>query len=298
MKWIPPALAREFAAAGTDAYRIADSEEWRIERFGDGAILSHSAENSPAGIVEELADWCRRTDVAIRRIYGRRLVMAPGRNDAPHRIQGAPSHHTGVAKEEGLLYEIDFMAGYSCGLFLDQRANRSRVRANCSGTLLNLFCYTCSFSVAAATAGARTVNIDLSRAALERGRRNFALNRLATDGHRFIADDVLDVLPRLARRGERFDWIILDPPTFSRGRGGRLLRVEKDYGRLIEMAYACAARGAMILLSTNCSTFDSSMLRALGRRHVPDGIAFFESPRLPDIPVRHGASSIWMQIKA
>jgi 23S rRNA (cytosine1962-C5)-methyltransferase len=188
------------------------------------------------------------------------------------------------------------MAGYSCGLFIDQRANRGRVRTNCSGTLLNLFSYTCSFSVAAAAAGAQTVSIDLSKVALERGRRNFALNDLSTDGHRFIADDALDALSRLVRRGEKFEWIVLDPPTFSRGRRGRVFRVERDYGRLIEMSFSCAAPGGMVLLSTNCSTLDISKLRALGPRHVPSRVTFFESPPLPDIPVRHGASTIWMRI--
>jgi len=296
MNWIQPALAREFASAGTDAYRIADGEGCRIERFCDGAIISYAAEEPPVGVVDELAAWCQRAGVLIQRIYGRRLVTAPGRNDAPHSIGSAPPQHTAVAHEEGLSYEIDFLAGYSCGLFLDQRANRRRVHAANTGTMLNLFSYTCSFSVAAAAAGARTLSIDLSKAALERGRRNFALNRLALDGHRFIADDALDVLPRLARRGEKFEWIILDPPTFSRGRNGRLFRAEKDYGRLIEMASACAVPGAMILLSTNCSTLDASKLRALGSRHVPRSVIFFASPELPDIPAGHGAVTIWMRI--
>ena len=296
MNWIGPELARTFASAGTDAYRIADGEGCRLERFGDGAILSYWADEPPPGIAGALTDWCERTGVVIRRIYGRRLVTAPASNDAPQVIAGTVSNHAGVAHEEGLAYAIDFMAGSSCGLFIDQRANRSRVRASCSGVLLNLFSYTCSFSVVAAMAGARTVSIDQSKAALERGRRNFALNHLSTNGHRFIVDDALDVLPRLARRGEKFAWIILDPPTFSRGRGGRVLRVEKDFGHLIEMVCACAAAGAMILLSTNCLSLDPSTLRDLGRRHVSNRVTFFESPQLPDVPAGHGASTIWMQV--
>jgi 23S rRNA (cytosine1962-C5)-methyltransferase len=297
MKWLDPALAREFAAAGTDAYRILDAEGLWIERFGDGAVISYSMAE-PTGIVGELARWSERAGVDVQRIYGRRLVTGPGRSDAPYVIGHAHSHHLGIAREEGLSYEVDFMAGYSCGLFLDQRANRRRVRADCSGALLNLFCYTCSFSVVAAAAGACTVNIDLSRTALKRGRHNFALNELSTKGHRFLADDVLDVLPRLARRGAKFSWIILDPPTFSRGRGGRVMRTERDYSWLIEMTLACAAPGAMILLSTNCSTLDPPRLRALARNRVRGPLTFFNSQPLPDIPAKHRAATVWMRIEA
>ena len=296
MKWISPALAEEFASLATDAYRIADGEECQIERFGDGVIISHTAEAPPSGIPEELATWCGKAGVLIERIYVRRLVIDPGKEDAPRSIGRSPRQRTSVVHEEGLCYEIDFLAGYSCGLFLDQRANRRRLRASNVGNLLNVFAYTCSFSVAAATSGARTLSIDLSKAALERGRRNFALNGLSLEGHRFIADDAFDVMPRLARRNEKFDAIVLDPPTFSRGRNGRLFRAERDYGRLIEMAFACAAPGAMILLSTNCSILDASKLRTLGTRHVPAPVTFFASPALPDIRAGHGAATIWMQI--
>ena len=296
MKWISPGMAQEFARADTDAYRIADGETCRIERFGDGAIVSDANGVAPVAIVDELAAWCQRAGVSLRRTYARRLVPAPGRQDVPEALGSAAPPHSGIAQEEGLSYGIDFMAGYSCGLFIDQRANRRRVRTGCSGRLLNLFCYTCSFSVAAAAAGARTVNIDLAKSALDRGRRNFALNNLSTEGHRFIADDVLEVLPRFERRGEKFEWIVLDPPTFSRGRKGRILRLESDYGRLIELAGACAYPGAMILLSANCSTFDTGKLKTLGRARLGSGPIFLESEPLPDIPADRGASTVWMQI--
>jgi 23S rRNA (cytosine1962-C5)-methyltransferase len=296
MKWISPSLADEFARAGTDAYRIADGERCRIERFGDGAIVSYRDVAAPLEIVDELARWCDRAGVSLRRTYGRRLVAAPGRHDRPEALGIAAPPHSGVAHEEGLSYEIDFMAGYSCGLFIDQRANRRRVRANCSGRLLNLFSYTCSFSVAAAAAGAQTVNIDLAKSALDRGRRNFALNNLSAKDHRFIPDDVLEVLPRLKRRGERFEWIVLDPPTFSRGHKGRIMRLESHYGRLVEMACACASPGAMILLSANCSTFDTGKLKVVGRGHLGYNPTFLEPEPLPDIPAERGASTVWMQV--
>ena len=130
MRWIPPALAEEFASQGTDAYRIADGEECRIERFGDGVIISHTAENPPSDLVEELGAWCGKAGVKIERMYARRLVIGPGKDDAPRPIGRSPRQRTSVVHEEGLCYEIDFLAGYSCGLFLDQRANRRRLRAS------------------------------------------------------------------------------------------------------------------------------------------------------------------------
>ena len=111
-----------------------------------------------------------------------------------------------------------------------------------------------------------------------------------------MADDAFDVLPRLARRGEKFDVIILDPPTFSRGHKGRLFRAERDYGRLIELAFACAVRGGVILLSTNCSKLDRSRLETLGKSHVPVPVTFSATRALPDIPAGRGAATVWMQI--
>src|SRR5207302_58959 len=123
------------------------------------------------------------------------------------------------------------------------------------------FAYTCSFSVAAASVSAQTVNVDLSKKSLERGRQNFALNSVSTEGHKFIADDVRPVLQRLARRGEKFDMIILDPPTFSRTKGGKAFHVESDFEDLIVSALELIDGNARILLSTNCEPLDAATLR-------------------------------------
>jgi hypothetical protein len=158
---------------------------------------SHAAESLASGFWK--AEWGKRAEAAPK--GSTPAASFPPCSDM--QSVGRPSHqHTCVAHEERLCYEIDFLAGYSCGLFLDQRANRRRLRATKAERVLNLFSYTCSFSVAAAAGGAQTLSIDISKAALDRGRRNFALNGLSLEGHRFMADDAFDVLPRLARRGE------------------------------------------------------------------------------------------------
>ncbi|MEY2584552.1 MAG: rRNA (cytosine1962-C5)-methyltransferase, partial [Verrucomicrobiota bacterium] len=191
-------------------------------------------------------------------------------------------------------------AGYSVGLFIDQRENRRLVRDLAPATLLNCFAYTCSFSVAAATVGAQTVSVDLSKKSLARGRENFALNSVATTDHRFIADDVMTVLPRLARKGEKFDVIILDPPTFSRSHEGRTFQVENDFETLLLAALEVAERDARILLSTNCSTLGDRALEVMGRFCLKASRRagnFNREPPLPDFPPGVGAATLWLTLR-
>lgn len=295
MRWLNIETAARLAASGTDAYRIASAPDFRIERFGEGVILSQTREGDAEAVLPELEGWVAEAGLTVSRFYVRQLVNGPGRDDAPWRLKGEGEAVT-VARENGLGYEIDFLAGYSCGLFPDQRANREVLRGLGARRVLNMFAYTCAFSVAAAVSGAETMSLDLAKVSLARGRRNFELNELPLEGHRFIADDVFDVLPRLARRGEKFDALILDPPTFSRGQKGRVFRAEKDYGRLVELAFACAEPGAWMLLSTNCSSLDASGLRGIARAVLPGRLEFKASPAQPDVPAGQGSATVWVQV--
>jgi 23S rRNA (cytosine1962-C5)-methyltransferase len=205
-----------------------------------------------------------------------------------------------IATERHLKFGIDFGAGFSAGLFPDQRENRSYVRHIAPKRLLNCFAYTCSFSVSATHVGATTLNIDLSKKSLARGRENFALNSLSTMGHRFIADDVMEVLPRLVRKGEKFDVIILDPPTFSRSPGGKTFHVENDFEKLLVDSLELAERDSHVLLSTNCSTLREHALEVMARyglKAARRAGTFRRSPPLPDFPPGTGASSIWLTLR-
>jgi len=287
MIWTDPALFPEFAAAQTDAYRLA-SGDIRIERFGRNLLISHE-KRLPEALFRELDSRLKQAGLEIPHIFTRQLVQGPGSQNAPLAVRGFAEDS--LARENGLRFEVDFSGGYSCGLFLDQRANRVRLRAMQPARVLNCFAYTCSFSVAAAMSGAQTLSVDLAQPALERGRRNFSHNGLTLEGQRFIADDVLDVLPRLERRGDKFDAIIIDPPTFSRGRNGRIFRVENDLPILLEKALACAAEGAWILLSTNFLGLTVSDLRTMA---YPFSNNLQTAPPLPDIP--DGAATLWLQV--
>ncbi len=194
---------------------------------------------------------------------------------APVPIAGAPPEGAFEVTENGLRYEIDFTAGYSQGLFLDQRDNRMRLRewlkARNNAQVLNTFAYTCTFSVVAAATGAGAVSVDLSARYLEWGRRNFVRNGLDDGRQEFLCGDVFEWLRRFAKRGRRFDAAILDPPTFSRTKTGRVFRVENDYPALVELACACAAEGAWILCTTNQRALSAAAFRRLVERGAPPG---------------------------
>jgi 23S rRNA (cytosine1962-C5)-methyltransferase len=118
--------------------------------------------------------------------------------------------------------------------------------------------------------------------------------------HRFIADDVMAVLPRLSRKGEMFDVIILDPPTFSRTAGGKRFQVENDFENLLINALAVAERESHILLSTNCSALREHALEVMARYCLKvsrRAAIFHRAPRVADFPPGTGASSIWLALR-
>ncbi|MDQ3809388.1 MAG: class I SAM-dependent methyltransferase, partial [Chloroflexota bacterium] len=162
-------------------------------------------------------------------------------------LWGAPPDSL-LVQEDRAHFHIRPMVGLSVGLFLDMREVREWVRQQAVGrTVLNLFAYTCSFGVAALGGGAsRVLNLDLSRAYLDWGQDNYRANGLPVDRRDFVFGDAFDWLARLARRGQRFDVVIVDPPSFSRGRRGAF-SVERDYVGLAAAAARVVADGRILL---------------------------------------------------
>lgn len=300
-EWLSPRQFAAFAAAETDAHRIVSSPTGWIERFGPDVLLSYKDEATRDTLLAGFREWTASQQFIPRRIFGKFLPLQNIERAAPTLLEGDDSLPliTSIF-ENGIRYGLDFGAGYSAGLFIDQRANRAFVHRCAPRRLLNTFAYTCSFSVVAALAGAETVSIDLSKKSLDRGRENFALNRLDPAKHRFLADDVLDVLPRLARKGEVFDVLILDPPTFSRGNKGRRFQVESDLEALLLAALEIAGPQAKILLSTNCTRLNRRALESIARfafKATRRAAEFHAEPALPDIPPASAAQTLWLLLK-
>ena len=299
--WIDGALLEKFTEEGTDAHRLCTIDDGWVERFGREVLISYKTTAARDRLILELYFWRTSLGVDVSRVFGRFLPKKNEEREKPQLLFGDGDENLQTIATEGFLkYKIDFGAGYSVGLFIDQRENRRFVRKISPKRMLNCFAYTCSFSVAAASTGAQTVSVDLSKKSLERGRENFGLNSLPTTDHRFISDDVSTVLPRLARRGEKFDMIILDPPTFSRSHRGKAFHVERDFEELLSQALELTGRDGWILLSTNCSTLREKGLEVMARyclKLAKRAGKFHRTPPLPDFPTNTGASTIWLSLR-
>lgn len=175
-----------------------------------------------------------------------------------------------VVNEGEMQLVVCLSDGLSTGLFVDQRDNHQKTAHLCGGgEMLNLFCYTGAFSVMAARAGARTTSVDLSAKALNRTRRNFEQNELALEGHRFVKDDAMKFLARAARRGERYDFIVLDPPSFSTvGKG--TFSVKGGYRQAAALCVELLGEGGKLLCVTNHVKTSPEQLRYMLRDVVGD----------------------------
>jgi len=300
-EWIDESLFRDFEAEGTDAHRLCTIDDGWVERFGRDILISYKKTAAREQLTLELYLWGASLGFKFGRIFARNLPKQNADREAPRLMFGDPTENLQTTATEWLLhYGLDFGAGYSVGLFVDQRENRRYVRQVVPKTFLNCFAYTCAFSVAAASVGAKTVNVDLSKKSLARGKENFALNSLPTGDHRFVADDVMSVLPRLARKGEKFDMIILDPPTFSRSHRGKAFQVERDFETLLQAALEVAERNAHILLSTNFLGLRERALEVMARYCLKVSRRagnLHREPPPPDFPPGTAASTVWLTLR-
>jgi len=258
-----------------------------VDRYGDFAVLSLSSDEASER-KQELADLL--VELGARGVYLKQRARADLRREvhaelAPKApIAGEPAPLSLVVTEGQARYGVTLDEGLSSGLFLDQRDNRARIAALCGGrTVLNLFSYTCSFSVAAALASAeRVTSVDLSGHALARGRENFILNGLDPEAHAFVQTDALEWLRRAAKRGEKFGIVILDPPSFATSGKGKTFRVADGYQGALERVFAVLSPGGRILAVTNHRKTSPSAFRKIA--HDAARAAGREISQLKDLP--------------
>ncbi|HEX5659301.1 MAG TPA: class I SAM-dependent methyltransferase [Polyangiales bacterium] len=257
---VTEALAAAFAARRalglpdeqTTAYRLVHAEgegALTVDVYGEFAVASFYDEIDPAWL-DALAPHFAGVYLKHRPKQANDVGEQERAERAPAQaVRGRDASSPLLVLENGVPFEVRLGEGFSTGIFLDQRDNRARVMELAVGkSVLNLFAYTCGFGVAAAFAGAsRTVNIDVAKNVLERGRLNYALSHLEGE---FLARDVFETLPKLHRRGERFDLVVLDPPSYASTKRGRF-SVERDYPALAQIALDLLADQGTLLACLN-----------------------------------------------
>ncbi|MGE0364089.1 MAG: class I SAM-dependent rRNA methyltransferase [Vicinamibacterales bacterium] len=259
------------AAATLTAWRVVDGEGdglpgIAIDRYGPCAVLN----------VGEDAGWADREVTAaanrtldllaadgVEAVYVKPFARdrsrlggrLPDESRAPTPRAGRPQPAALTVEEYGVRFEVRPYDGLSTGLFLEHREHRRALAERRPSRVLNLFAYTCAFAVPLTLRGAEVINVDVSARYLDWGRRNLALNGLPAAAMRFLRRDARDYLRvAAARPDERFDLVVLDPPTFAaadRRRGIAAWRAIDHYPALIRAAAAVLAPRGFVFAATN-----------------------------------------------
>ncbi len=211
-------------------------------------------------------------------------------------LLGEPVTNT-IVTEQGCQYHIQFGRAQNTGLFLDMANGRSWVKEHCNNCkVLNLFAYTCAFSVVGMAGGAKqVVNIDLSKASLSTGRENHRLNKQNTDNIIFESVDIFKSNSRIKKYG-KYDLLICDPPSFQKGS----VNIERDYKKIIRRIPDWMNEGADILLCLNSPDLDQQFIHATVAEHCPD-CEFVEQIANPEVfkeaELGKGLKTMWFRYR-
>ena len=171
-----------------------------------------------------------------------------------------------IAIENALKYKINF-SNQNIGIFPDMKVGREYIQSICKDkNILNLFSYTCAFSVAAISAKAsKVVNVDMAKGALTTGRENHHINNLDTKKVKFMPYDILKSWSRIKKEGP-YDIIIIDPPTLQKGS----FEATKDYEKIIKRLDQLANEKCVVLACLNAPEIPSVFIKDIFKEFASD----------------------------
>ena len=251
--------------SGTNCFRIYDKEirqyplaiDYYAGRFCVHYFSRTREESDPSqNIIED-------TEKALHIVFGEPLGKVYWRTRAKRKEtrqyeKFGESQEFFPVFEYGVQFNVNLFDYLDTGLFLDHREMRRMVALqSCGKRVLNLFAYTCSFSVHAAAAGALfTKSVDLSNTYTAWGKENFHLNSLPLENNSIIREDCLKFLDLEAQHRMKYDIIIIDPPTISRSKKmTQLFDLQVDYISLITKSLKLLSKKGVIFFSTNSRKF-------------------------------------------
>jgi 23S rRNA (cytosine1962-C5)-methyltransferase len=262
-------------ALPTDAQRIFHGrgglhpgcEHLALDWFAPVWLLTsfRTLEEAELGQVQNAlaARWeaIRPADTPLNWVY---QCRAAGHAETRLMSGSVPEPHDVV--EQGARYRVHLLKGQNHGLFLDMANGRQWVREQAHGAkVLNLFAYTCAFSIAALQGGAKqVVNVDMSAGAMGVGQLNHALNGLQA-GASFLTHDIFKTWGKITRSGP-YHLVIVDPPSFQKGS----FIATKDYAKLMRRLPDLLRPGGRAMLCLNAPELSEDFLTAQMTEVAPE----------------------------
>lgn len=182
-------------------------------------------------------------------------------------VQDIVDTHTLGERYDDIAFYVNLLNAQNVGIFPDMVNGRAWVRHNSFGkNVLNLFSYTCLFSVAAIAGGAeQVINVDMNKSVMSQGRLNHKINNLSEQKAKFFCHNIFNSWGKIRRHGP-YDLIIIDPPSFQKGS----FALTKDYQKLIKKLPELAGGNARVMLCLNAPDIDSRYLLDLVAEHCPE----------------------------
>ncbi len=248
-------------------------EQINIEILGNIlSLIVYKPIESETTIIEQMKGFVDANDRLSSFVVQRRYIM-----ESPWQwVIGEPQSDLWI-KENNLSYLLTFDR-QNQGLFLDMKNGRQWVLDHSKGSrVLNLFSYTCGFAVSAQAGGAlETVNFDISKAALSRGKRNLAENPGNTK-HRFFSHNIMKSLGKIDNLGP-FDLVIIDPPS----RQPKSFNPKKDYPKILRRSQEFLSESAQLLVVDNDPDVSVQDLQLMVQQNAP-WLKFEEHLALPEV---------------
>lgn len=253
---------------GIEAFRVYNKDipeyPYLIDIYGIHAVIYEQGKRLGEEDLSLRDEHQKNIEVAIQELFNispanmhfKVREIQKGKEQYRPLKEDAPEYFT--IHEPPFKFLVNYDRYLDTGLFLDHRPLRQYLFANSQGKrVLNLFCYTGSLSVASAMGGGTVTSIDMSATYLDWAFENFKLNHIDPKKHVFYQADVLKELPIRKENNEKFDLIILDPPSFSNSkRMEEDLDIERDHPILIRDAMNLLAKDGTLIFSTNKRKFE------------------------------------------